>query len=41
MAAGKSTKTAIERLRAMCLALPEAEEKPFGEKVVKEFDAAD
>lgn len=26
----KSTKQALERLRRICLALPEAEEKPFG-----------
>ena len=30
MAKAKSTKAAIERLRKICLALPEVEEKPFG-----------
>lgn len=37
----KSTKQAIERLRRICLALPEAEEKPFGGHTAPAFRVRD
>ncbi len=39
--ARKNTKAAIERLRATCLALPEAEEKPFGGHTAPSFRVRD
>ncbi|MHB1445423.1 MAG: MmcQ/YjbR family DNA-binding protein [Acidimicrobiales bacterium] len=41
MARAKSTKQAVERLRRICLALPEAEEKPFGGHTAPSFRVRD
>jgi len=41
MAAAKSTMAAMERLRKICLALPEAEEKPFGGHTAPAFRVRD
>lgn len=41
MVAARGTKRAIERLRKLCLALPEAEEKPFGGHTAPSFRVRD
>ena len=41
MAKAKSTKAAIERLRKICLVLPEVEEKPFGGHTAPAFRVRD
>lgn len=41
MVAARSTKGAIDRLRKLCLALPEAEEKPFGGHTAPSFRVRD
>lgn len=41
MAGAKSTAEVIDRLRRLCLALPEAEEKPFGGHTAPSFRVRD
>jgi hypothetical protein len=41
MAKATSTKAALERLRKICLALPEVEEKPFGGHTAPAFRVRD
>ncbi|HVM53904.1 MAG TPA: MmcQ/YjbR family DNA-binding protein [Acidimicrobiales bacterium] len=41
MAGRSSTKAVLERLRRICLALPEAEEKPFGGHTAPAFRVRD
>ncbi|HZU72846.1 MAG TPA: MmcQ/YjbR family DNA-binding protein [Acidimicrobiales bacterium] len=41
MANARSAKQAVERLRRICLALPEAEEKPFGGHAAPAFRVRD
>ena len=41
MARAKSTKQAVEQLRRICLALPEAEEKSFGGHTAPAFRVRD
>ena len=41
MGKAKSTKAAVERVRKICLALPEAEEKPFGGHTAPAFRVRD